>query len=377
MDMGFSGDAVEAVLASGLDYNAALDKLLTDASMATNKSSRVRGDGDSLASKLRNTGDLASTSRIPIVTRGGRLASSGEIRLECTMCRQTKSSACRCEYTIERQARDPKETGNVYNTDWQILLGLPETALPVATGIGLSSLRPLGAVSQAVGEASDAVFPIVKQMAQDLESRENIPPCQLARVLHSSTGETCDSNQLLVQRGTLILIFPATATSIGWIYAERLCGSNLAGWVPTHSVKVLPSGYQLRQVGKTCHSVSDSHLAAAEGDVILVSEETTTEGGWIYAEHYCDGSRTGWIPASAAECIRSGLEWVRCARSQVPRHETQMIIESNILLLVDRGTCTKEGWVYAWGRDGYSEDAVGKASLCGWVPMDCLEWHVD
>jgi hypothetical protein len=253
-----------------------------------------------------------------------------------------------------------------------MLLGLPETALPVASGIGLASLRPLGAVSQAVGEASDAIFPIVKQMSQQLDPQEKPSTCLLARVLY--TQAACGNHQLTVEKGTLIQVNPATTTSLGWIYAERLCGSSLAGWIPANAVKVLPDGYQLRQVMKTCDSVSESHIAARQGDMILVSQESKTEGGWIHAES-CDGCRTGWIPLSAIDNVRASLEWVRCKRSQISQHETQMTIEENILLLVERGTCTKEGWIYAWGRDGSSEDAADETSQYGWVPMECLDWH--
>jgi len=369
--MGFSADAIEAVLATCLDYNAALDKLLIDATMTTDEASSSHSESrlsNSSESVRRKAEESGTGPRIPEI-RSSPLFSSREAETsECRECKEFEKSA-------DTEARDPKWVGND-KADWQILLGLPETALPVASGIGLSSLRPLGAVSQAVGEASDAVFPIVKQMTQHIASRVGSPSCQLARVLHSNVPETCDSNQLLIECGTLIQVFPATATSIGWMYAERLCGSALAGWVPTNSVKVLPDAYQLRQVAKTCHTVSDRHLAVSEGDIILVREDTRTEGGWTYAEHV-DGSRTGWIPAGVVECIRSGLEWRRCMRSQAARHETEMSVRSNTLLLVDRGTSTKEGWVYAWGRDGYSEDAVGKNSLSGWVPTDCLEWHED
>jgi len=278
------------------------------------------------------------------------------------------------ELTSEEQDEDFGRP-SASETDWEVLLGARETVLSVASGVGLP-LSPLGAVSQAVNEASEAVLPLVRHITSEKAQTDAPSARQLARVMNSWSVEGSATDQLSVQCGTLIYTWTGTATENGWIYAERLNMGDSAGWIPTNVLKLLPVGYQWRRVIKSCQSFSDLHLAGEQGEIVLADTESIeegTDGGWIYAERL-NGSQAGWLPTCALEQLSATLQWMHAVRSQEAQHATQASVKEGWQFLVDPNTRTKEGWAYAWTVDRHDGDSAKHSAEAGWVPVNCLEW---
>lgn len=323
MAMGFAEKAAHDALASGLDVNEVLDTLLSSSELDSLPTTRDVSDDASERTSSCGTGDQSP----------------------------------------EANSKEPDED----------LLGVCEV-LPVAAEACLP-LSPLGAVFQAVSDASEEIVPLARQMSS--ENTAGDPPArQLARVLRSWPEDNSAADQLSVQCGTVVYIWTGTATEHGWIYVERLNMGSLAGWVPANVLQPLPLSYQWRLVVKGCQSFSDLHLAAEQGDIILVdadSIEQGADGGWIYAE-CLDGTHAGWFPTCALQRLPAKLQWMHAVSSQEAQHEAQTVVEEGDLLLVDPETRTKEGWAYAWAADRHHGDSTKHSAQAGWVPVNCLEW---
>jgi len=177
----------------------------------------------------------------------------------------------------------------------------------------------------------------------------------------------------------LVYTWTGSATEHGWIYAERLDKGSSAGWIPTNVLTLLPVGYQCRRVTKNCPSFTDVHLAGETSDILLVDGSSTEQGtdeGWVYAERL-DGAQAGWFPTCALEHLPAQVQWMRVVNSLEAKHETQRTAKAGDMVLVDRETRTKEGWVYAWAADTCQVDSTKLSAKAGWVPVNCLEWPLE
>lgn len=350
MDMGFTEEAAQEALASDIDFNRALDKLLSSGQLGTIQ--HKKSQPDNLIAKSEHDDDSVDHTNAFGVADISTEAGSEE----------------------PEQDLDTPAAGN--STDWQMVLGARETVLPVATGVGLPSLRPMGSVSQDICSATEAVLPIVRDISPETAKADSESTRQFARVLRSwpeddSLSNQAVSSQLRARSGSLIQLWPGTTTELGWVYAERLNGGDSAGWIPLNVLTLLPPGYQWRRVLKSCQAFTESHLAAEQGSVLLVDASNITEKGWSYVEQL-DGSRAGWFPSCALEPLPAGLLWMRATRFQDAQYETQVSVLEDALLLVDPETRTKEGWAYAWATD--RPDSSKSSAQSGWVPENCLEW---
>lgn len=338
MDMGFSEEAAQGALATGLDINDVLETLLS--SPGELESLPTTRDGSDAASDRTSSCETDSAKGLSPIQRSKGVESNSE-----ELDEDLKASA-----QIEEAAWEP--------------FGSCLAVMPLASSFGFS-LSP----SSKVCEVVEPVRPHALLTGSE-PAKTNAPARQLARVLRS-----CNSaeNQLSVHSGALIYTWTGTATENGWIYAERLNMGELAGWIPTNALKFLPLGHQWRRVVKSCRSFSDVHLASDEGDIILVDSQSVEEGsdgGWIHAE-CLDGSRTGWFPTGALEQVSAKLRWMHAVNSQAAQHEAQVAVHEGDLLLVDPETHTKEGWAYAWAVDRQHGDHSGNT---GWVPVNSLAW---
>lgn len=257
------------------------------------------------------------------------------------------------------------------DVDWQILLGAQETALPVAAGLGLPELPHLGATSHSVGEASEAVLPLLRRMQpsdnSDGDGSEE-PPRPIARALSEWTSESSEK-QLGLSKGGLVQLWDHTETDLGWVYAESLCASGLSGWVPVRLLRKLPTGSVWMKSTRACDANGEGRLAVAEGEVLLVAKETATEAGWVHAETP-DGSSRGWMPASALGYPPAACQWLPVAQTYGASYKGQLAVREGSQVLVDPETRTSDGWAYAWAMD--TEETTGARQ--GWVPTTCLQW---
>jgi len=258
------------------------------------------------------------------------------------------------------------------DVDWQILLGAQETALPVAAGVGLPELPQLGATSQSVGEASEAVLPLLRRMQPseqiDVENAE-VPLHPIARAVSDWTAAESSDRQLSLVKGGLVELWDHTETDLGWVYAEALSAGGLSGWVPARQVRKLPGGTAWMRTTRACDANGEGRLAVAEGDVLLVSTETATEAGWVHAET-SDGSSCGWLPANALGKLPGACRWLSIAQTYGASYKGQLAVREGSQVLVDSETRTADGWVYVWAMD--LEEPSGTRQ--GWVPTTCLQW---
>jgi len=120
----------------------------------------------------------------------------------------------------------------------------------------------------------------------------------------------------------------------------------------------------------------DTALTVSLNEFVLVWVDSTTEHGWIYAEHVSDTSRVGWLPTFIFEVLPQHYSWMMATSSSEAVHETQLEVREEGVFKVNRHTRTEQGWVYAEtacvGND-HSSDGAGTAQS-GWVPVFCLEW---
>jgi len=311
MAMGFSKEDAENALASGRDFNDILDTLL-------------------------------SSGKLDAISPSGKLDSLPTTRA-CSDNSNASDHASSCESPekmIEVTSEGPDD----------------ELKLPSAS------------------EIADWAQALPCEISAEVSPQVSEPRIrQLARV----TGVCPEDNsgsQLSVQRGVLIYTWKGSATDNGWIYGERLNMGDMAGWIPTNVLTMLPPSYEWRRVTQNCKSFSDEHLAGDQGDIILVdaaSIEEGSNGGWILGERL-DGTKSGLFPTDALEKLSSQIQWMRALSSLDAQHETQASIEKGDLLFVDPESRTKEGWAYAWAVDRHCEDSIKRAG--GWVPVNCLEW---
>jgi len=352
MAMGFTEEAAHDALSSGVDFNTVLDALLSGEALPT---ATRRPSGDS----LQTMGSSSELDSCPTTRAGSDDASDN-------------TSACdSAEKSPEARSLEPDMDITSPKPEDELLLE-PDAVLVTTEELDLPC--DLCAVLQSCAEvAPECSHPDEEAATADVQGPETagLPARQLARVLHA-VPEGCDAASLLsVQPGTLIYVWADSATEHGWIYAERLDKGSLAGWVPVDLLKRLPATLQFRSASKTCSSFSDQHLAAEQGDIVLVDAEyfeQADEGAWIYAERL-DGTQAGWFPTAALSEVSEKLQWIPVVNSQTALHASQMSVEENDLLLVDPETRTKEGWAYAWTADRHRSSA-----LAGWVPVSCLRW---
>lgn len=353
MAMGFSEEAAHDALASGVDFNQVLDTLLSGGTLPT---TRLSSDELESLPTTREGSDDASEDRSSSCGTGDKSPEAEDKRPEAN---------------VEELDEDLKAPTAV-ETNWEALLGACEPCPSQEEDV--ANVK----VIEAVSEASDAV--VAAAQRPSLEDSESAPaegPArQLARVQSTWPEDSSTESQLSVQRGSLIYTWAGSATEHGWIYAERIGKSCLAGWIPTNVLTPLPLSYQWRRVTKSCPSFSDLHLAGEQGDIILVDGESTEQGaeeGWVYSEHL-DGARVGWFPTCALDQLPAKLQWVHALHSLEAQHETQTTVEAGSMVLVDPETRTDEGWVYAWAADKRHGDSAKQSAKAGWVPANCLEW---
>eukprot|EP00928_Gymnodinium_smaydae_P013644 TRINITY_DN14964_c0_g2_i2.p1 TRINITY_DN14964_c0_g2~~TRINITY_DN14964_c0_g2_i2.p1 ORF type:complete len:412 (+),score=64.06 TRINITY_DN14964_c0_g2_i2:222-1457(+) len=177
----------------------------------------------------------------------------------------------------------PQSPTAVPEADWEALLGARDTALEVGVGAGAPSVKMLGATSQAVGEASEAVFPHVRQAevadAAATAPATDAPPGRLRRVSFASV-EDVNTGVLGAEVGTFVRTWNGTETAHGWVYTEALDGRS-KGWFPLTCLEEETSGREHRLA---ISAWSGEDLSVTAGDVLLVHVGTLTELGWIYAE---------------------------------------------------------------------------------------------
>jgi len=364
MAMGFTEAAAHDALVSGLDFNTVLDTLLSGGALPCLSERRSSGDS------LPMNGSSSELDSLPATSAGSDDASDNI------------SSCDSADKSPEANPSEPEVDSNspgATETDCETLLGCDavppvvseELDLPLNLSATLQSCADV--LSEVPSVAEDESCLRATSAASDASATAGPPARQLARVL-SSLPES--ANQFSVEPGTLIYVWADSATEHGWIYAERLDMGSSAGWLPTNSLKLLARTLQWRSVAKSSPSFSDLHLAAEQGDVILVdasSVEQAAEGGWAYVERL-DGSKAGWFPTSSLCKISTKQQWLRVTNSQAAQHESQASVKEGDLLLVDLETRTKEGWAYAWAADRTHGDAVKHS---GWVPVNCFEWPLE
>lgn len=114
----------------------------------------------------------------------------------------------------------------------------------------------------------------------------------------------------------------------------------------------------------------DTVMTVSPGEFVLVWADSTTEQGWIYADHISDASRFGWLPTFVFETLPQHQRWMKVTDSSEAEHETQLEVRQGSVLKVSTHTRTEEGWAYA------EHACVGEeeATLAGWVPVFCLAW---
>lgn len=307
--MGFTEEAAHDALAEGLDMNAALDLLFSGPSAGLD----VSDNGDSTNEQAYGGG-------------AGRSVVATEPAV-----------------------------------DWQVVLGTRETALPVAAGVGLSSVAELCPVSHAVGEAAEAVLPFIREMLS-LQTQP-LSPRHLARVRYACLGGI-STNQLAVPSGTLVHVWPETQTEIGWVYAERLC-EGCTGWVPLDALKPLAAGFRWMCVARSWEAMGDAQISVQQGKLVLADVDNSTEAGWALTK-LPDGAR-GWLPVCVLAEVPASLRWMYVSSACEATYKTQVSVQVGSALLVDCASRTREGWVYAHGSD------AGDQGI-GWVAAACLEW---
>lgn len=120
----------------------------------------------------------------------------------------------------------------------------------------------------------------------------------------------------------------------------------------------------------------DTVLTVSPNEFVLVWADSTTEQGWIFAEHLFDTSRVGWLPTFVFEDLPQHQVWMKAMGAIEAVHETQLKVKQGSVFKVSINTRTEEGWAYAEtacdGED-HSPDGAGTAQT-GWVPVFCLAW---
>lgn len=354
MAMGFTEEAAHDALSSGVDFNTVLDALLSGEALPTLATRRPSGDS------LQTMGSSSELDSCPTTRAGSDDASDNT-----SACDSAEKSPEARSLEPDMDITSPKpEDELLLEPDAVLLVTAEELDLPLDLSAALQSCAEVAPECSPPDEATKAVDIKVLETA-------GLPARQLARVLHA-LPEGCDAASLLsVQPGTLIYVWADSATEHGWIYAERLDKGSLAGWLPADMLKLLPATLQFRSASKKCPSFSDQHLAAEQGDIMLVDAEYcehADEGAWIHAERL-DGTQAGWFPTAALSEMSAKLQWMHVVNSQTALHASQVSVEENDLLLVDPETRTKEGWAYAWTADRHRSSAQA-----GWVPVSCLRW---
>lgn len=120
----------------------------------------------------------------------------------------------------------------------------------------------------------------------------------------------------------------------------------------------------------------DTVMTVSPGEFVDVWTDTTTEHGWIYADHISDTGRGGWLPTFVFETLRQQQRWMKVTDSFEAVNETQLEIRQGSILKVSANTRSALGWVYAEDASS-SEDAAhdrAGAPHGGWVPVFCLAW---
>jgi len=331
---------------------------------------------------------VAAAATCSAVATGGAAAGDGtgaNVELsEPIEAAQLRGPACEaapaaprasCGTALGGAAEVPTELDNESaGVDWQILLGAQETALPVAAGLGLPELPRLGAASHSVGQASEAVLPLLRRMQPSVPTDvvgAEVPQRPMARAWSEWTAES-PPNQLGLQKGGLVYLWDNTETELGWVYAESLRARGLSGWVPSRLLRKLPTGCVWMRSVRACDAGGEGRLAVADGEVLLVNAETATEAGWVHAET-CDGSDAGWLPSSALGKLPSVCQWFLVVQTYGASYKGQLAVRDGSQVLVDPETRTTDGWVYVWAMD--TEEQSGARQ--GWVPTTCLQWPED
>jgi len=363
MAMGFAEDVVDDALSRGLEFNIVLDALLSGEglpSLPPRKESihslQTTGSASELESCLTDAGRLS--------TRAGSDDSSDNT----SAC----GSADKSQEVLEPEFGLPDMDTSSPKADSEIALGCDAVTI---TSEEFDFPSDLSAALQGCAEVPPCPAEAPPECPQQvtnvaIKTETAGASRQLARVLSALPTESSDTNLLSVHQGTLIYVWPHSATEHGWIYAERL-DKTLAGWIPTDLLKLLSPSLEWRSAAQKHRSFSDLHLAAEHGDIILVDSESmeqAAEGAWIHAERL-DGTKAGWFPNCALAEISETQQWVRVVDSQVAVHNSQATVVEGDSLLVDLETRTKEGWAYAWAADRHHDSVQA-----GWVPVNCLEW---
>merc|ERR1712136_669105 len=114
----------------------------------------------------------------------------------------------------------------------------------------------------------------------DVDGSTPEAPGHLAQLLRSWHG---DATQLHVEEGAVVRVWTGSQTELGWLYAELLCDSSQAGWLPCLAVADLPSGSRQMRVARSCEATCDVQLAVEAGWSLIVDMDSCTEEGWVYA----------------------------------------------------------------------------------------------
>lgn len=120
-----------------------------------------------------------------------------------------------------------------------------------------------------------------------------------------------DQDQLSVQEGGFVRIWPASENGMGWIYAESAFDS-FAGWLPASVLEPRTEDKCWMIVQKTMPAVHHHQLDIQEGDFVEVDLASRCEAGWTYATRrarpdqrevgateFHEFSQAGWVPTSS------------------------------------------------------------------------------
>eukprot|EP00928_Gymnodinium_smaydae_P008330 TRINITY_DN13035_c1_g3_i2.p1 TRINITY_DN13035_c1_g3~~TRINITY_DN13035_c1_g3_i2.p1 ORF type:complete len:550 (-),score=87.82 TRINITY_DN13035_c1_g3_i2:305-1741(-) len=220
-------------------------------------------------------------------------------------------------------------------------------------------------------EKLDSSLILKEARADTCEKSLPAPRRHLARVGSKWSGENdVVDHALQLQVGSLVRVWSDSTTGIGWVYVERLAGDQEAGWVPTSVLIDFHDGFKLMKTCEAYQSNAKEELTVTQGLVVLADMKSINCHGWTFVE-LRDGSQSGWLPFQSLEEIPPSYKWMRASRSCEASHSTQLSVKENDNFLIDLGTCTDDGWIYAWAAE--TGDMRLTSTDAGWVPFNCFQ----